>query len=284
MSNFFPVRGKSIRSPVSSPLESSSGSFPLKRLFEFLECYKRILYLTPIHLYLYREINNERIFFGGTHTERPKKDQPCEAKINLKSIELVIPEIQFNSKQEQSIIERYLTDKSIKINYLNRLCNHINIPEGTSFSFTPCTLSKRPKHILIGFKDINISFQKNNNLFLIKGLKSIQLKLNNVYYPMNRMSFDSEKHDLVLPYNSYLNMSKKYTDSPSLSLMDFKNTYPIFCFDVSAQDDVLISSNCMITIEITKENNFKKLENSNPDMQLKLHCGLKKILVFLMKR
>ena len=150
-----------------------------------------------------------------------------------------------------------MTDKPIKINYLNRLCNHINIPEGTSFSFTPCTLSKRPKNILVGFKDADISFGKNNNLFLIKGLKSIQLKLNNVYYPQNQMNFDSEKNDLVLPYNSYLNMSRKYTDSSSLSLMDFKNSFPIFCFDVNAQDDALLSSNCMITIEIKKDTNFK---------------------------
>ena len=92
---------------------------------------------------------------------------------------------------------------------------------------------------------------------MVVGLKSIQVKLNNVYYPMNRMSFDSEKHDLVLPYMSYIKMAKNYTDSPSLSLMDFKSSYPIFCFDVNAQDDALISSNCIITVEITKDANFK---------------------------
>ena len=103
----------------------------MHRLFGFLECYKRILYLTPIHLYLYREISNERIFYGGTANNIQN-----EAKINLKTVELVIPEIQFNSKVERNILERYLIDKPIKINYLNRLCNHINIPEGTLFSFT----------------------------------------------------------------------------------------------------------------------------------------------------
>jgi len=239
----FKYKAYKLRKEIYNKTKSFKGSFPLNKLFGFLECYNRLLYLTPVHLYLYREISNERIFYGGLKAN----NDPCEAKINLKSIELNVPEIQYNSKTEQSIIERFLTDKPIKINYLNRLCNHINVPEGSSFSFNPCTMSKRPKHIIIGFKDTNISFQKNNNLFLIKGLKSIQLKLNNVYYPMNRMSFDSEKNDLVLPYNAYKNMSKKYTDFSSLSLMDFKNSYPIFCFDVNAQDDALLSSNCMIT-------------------------------------
>ena len=39
--------------------------------------------------------------------------------------------------------------------------------------------------------------------------------------------------------------------------MDFKNSCPIFCFDVNAQDNALLSSNCMITIEIKKDTNFK---------------------------
>ena len=83
------------------------------------------------------------------------------------------------------------------------------------------------------------------------------MKLNNVYYPQNQMNFDSDKNDLVLPYNSYINMSRQYTNSSCLSLMDFKNSFPIFCFDVNAQDDALLSSNCMITIEIKKDTNFK---------------------------
>ena len=52
-------------------------------------------------------------------------------------------------------------------------------------------------------------------------------------------------------------MSRKYTDSSSPSLMDFKNSFPIFYFDVNAQDDALLSSNCMITVEVKKDTNFK---------------------------
>ena len=103
-----------LRKETYNKTKTFKGSFPLHRLFGFLECYKRILYLTPIHLYLYREISNERIFYGGTANNIQN-----EAKINLKTVELIIPEIQFNSKVEENILERYLTDKPIKINYLN---------------------------------------------------------------------------------------------------------------------------------------------------------------------
>lgn len=224
------------------------GYFPLNKLFGFLQCYQRILYFCPIELILSRNNSNENIFFGAANTQ---------AKIKLNSLEFIIPELSLNPKSEVSIIERLNSDKPIAVNYLNRICSTIDVTGGTSFSFKPANIPNKPKYILMGFKDRNILFTVNNNLFIQTGLKSLQLQLNNSYYPVNRMEFDIEKNEQMFPYHNYIKMCKSFTDSPQLSLINFRDLYPIFCFDVSHQDDKLVTNGCDITVHITKTDAFQ---------------------------
>ena len=74
--------------------------------------------------------------------------------------------INFKASKRIRIIERLKTDKPIAVNYLNRLSNVIDIPEGSTFTWQPAMLKKKPKFILLGFKDPEVTYTKNNSQFI----------------------------------------------------------------------------------------------------------------------
>ena len=111
------------------------GYFPLNTLFGFLEGYRRVLYTCQIELILNRNKNDKLIFYGK---------QASVASLTLQTLELHIPELTLNPKSEISLLERLNTDKEIKVNYLNRITNVMDVQQGSTFSFTIGNLSYRP--------------------------------------------------------------------------------------------------------------------------------------------
>lgn len=228
------------------------GIFELKYLFGFLQNYNRVAHNVFIELICNRNVNNKLIFYGAATTA---------AKLKLNTIELHIPEWTLNPRSEVKLLERLNSNKSIHVDYLNRICTTIDMGVGTSYSVKVANLAYRPRYILVGFKDSDISFQKNNNLFIQKdgndSLKSIQIQLNNTYYPVNRMEFNVENNEQVSCYESYTETCKDFKTKPQLTLEEFKNLYSIFCINVSDQDDKLVINNVDVTLHITKDSNFK---------------------------
>jgi len=228
-----------------------TGYFPLD-VFGFLNDYNRIVHSCQIELILNRNIKDEQIYYGDAGTK---------AKLKLNTLEWHIPELTLSPKNEASLIERLNTDKSININYLERITNNgIVLQGGTSSSIQIGPLSYRAKYIIIGFKDTDISFEKNNNLFIQKGLTSLQIQLNNTYYPQNPMEFDIDNNNQIFPYTNYKNIVKKFRSQSELFQLrckDFSNLYPIFYFDLSNQDQKLIMNGCTITIHMKKTDAFK---------------------------
>ena len=228
------------------------GRFPLKKLFGFLQCYNRVIFLIPIELTLNRKINNDEVFYGAANTA---------AKITFEEMELWIPEIRLNPVLEVKMLQRLNTDKDINVSYLYRQAAKIDLPEGANYSWKPAFLSERPRYIFIAFKDPVAASNTNNNKFIQKvgtdQIKSIRIQLNSTYYPESPMVFDSTKNYQMQPYQSYVQICKVFGVEPQLNYPDFKDLYSIFCFDVSAQDEKLASNGCDVTIHINKDTAFK---------------------------
>jgi len=232
----------------------SEGRFPLNTLFGFLENYNRVVFLLPINIILNRKLNDNDIFYGV-------KDS--KAKIQFETLELWIPELSINPRSEVSLLDRLNKDKPISVNFLNRNGATTDLTIGnTNLSWKTTLSNSRPKYILVAFKDLNISIEKNNSLFIQRsekeGITSLRVQINNSYYPINKMEFDAKKNYQTEPYLSYVKMCKEFHKGcPQLNIRDFKNLYSIFCFDVSAQDEKLSINGCDITVHITKTNDFK---------------------------
>ena len=233
-------------------LKKFEGYFELKHLFGFLQNYNRVLHNVFIELICNRLEGDKRLFYGAADTK---------AKLKLSTLELHIPEWTLNPHSEIKLLERLNSNKSINVNYLNRICSEFSMTEGSTYSIKVANLAYRPRYILIGFKETDPSFQKNNNLFIQKigddNLKTIQIQLNSSYYPINRMEFNIENNENIFPYLNYIETCYDFKVEPQLSLEDFKNLYSIFCINVSDQDDRLAINNVDVTLHITKDSNFK---------------------------
>ena len=228
------------------------GSFPLKNLFGFLQCYDRIIFLIPLEFSLNRIINNDEIFYGAPNDE---------AKVTIEDMELWIPQITLNPMLEVKLLERLNTNKDINVSFLNRISQSIDISNQAVYNWPVANLSNRARYIFVAFKNSTVGYQENNSKFIqyigTNKIKSIRVRLNTSYYPELGMVFDATKNHQLEPYNFYIEMCKRFNNSPQLNYLDFKDLYSIFCFDVSAQDEKLASNGCDVTIHITKDADLK---------------------------
>ena len=230
-----------------------TGYFPLNIIFGSLQCFNKIVYCCQLELILTRNIKDELIFYGIANTQ---------ANLNFTTIEWHIPELKLNPKSEVNLLDRLNSDKEIKMNYLNRLCSVIDIQRGSTFSFQVANVAYRPKYIIMGFKEPNITYQTNNNLFLADGLHSVQIQVNNTYFPNQALNINIANNNIFEAYYNYINVANNYyfkgkkRSDTYLSLTDFKNLYPIFYFDISNQDEKLIVNGCSITIHLKKSDTF----------------------------
>jgi hypothetical protein len=221
-------------------------------------------------------VSDEDILYG---TETAAKVKPT-GKVELESLELWIPELTVNPRSEVSLLERLNKDKPVSVNFLNRNGTTNELGAGsTNLSWKVSLTNSRPRYILVAFKDLTTSIEKNNSLFIQKdganAVTSLRVQINNSYYPINKMEFDAVGNKQMEPYLAYVKMCKEFNVIPQLNIRDFKNLYSIFCFDVSAQDEKLSVNGCDITVHITKSTDFKAkaycliLEEKHCQIQIK---------------
>ena len=70
------------------------------------------------------------------------------------------------------------------------------------------------------------------------------------------MTFNLKENYQAKPFWAYVEMCKAFGAEPQLNMRDFKNIYPIFCFDVSEQDEKLSLNGVNITIDVIKDQGF----------------------------
>ena len=63
---------------------------------------------------------------------------------------------------------------------------------------------------------------------------------------------DPEHFNVLESYNAYSEICKVFGSEPQLKPIDFRNLYPIYCFDLSAQDENLVKNGIQIQLEIKK--------------------------------
>ena len=232
---------------------SFEGMYPLKTLFGFFQNYHRLIYLIPFELRMTRNQNNKNIFYGTNTATEPK--------LVFEELKLMVPSITCNNTLEGEILKRMNLSKPIDVNFLERICTSIDMPEGTQYSWKPTVLNSRPRFIMVGFKDESPEFTENYSKFIQNvgnnEIRSIRIQLNSSYYPIDPVTFSYKNNQQLKPYTNYRDMCNLFGMDPQINMIDFKNLYSIFCFDVSAQDEKLAMNGVNVTIHINKDTGFK---------------------------
>ena len=223
----------------------------LSPLFGYLD-YTKISYQLKYKLVLHRTINNEQIFYGAAGKK---------AYFKLDKLEFWIPQID-PSLDIEIMIEKRLNKKDpIPVTFSQRLSSTYSIDaRETTWHFS--RVSNTPRFLFLALqKDEPASFQSNNTRFFLwdpaDEITSIQVLLNQTRYPIDPMRFDRTTNNYLEGYDAYRNACKKFGTSPQLSPLEWRNIYPIFCFDLTAQNEDIIKNGCDLTIKIIKKNNVK---------------------------
>ena len=224
------------------------GMYPLKNMFGFLQYYKRVIYNMQGEIRFTRNVDDKKIFYG---------EKDAKATLEIKELQLFIPELTLNPIPELSLLQRLDDGKPMDVNFLTRFTN-INQLDKTKNHVTlkPNNIPFKPIYIFVAFQnEVESKFETNNSLFNQNKIKSLKIQVNNSFYPLNPIDISTSRNQLF--YLDYIKACKYFRNKPQLSLLDFRNLYSIFCFDVSAQAENLCINGADITLHIVKENNYE---------------------------
>ena len=119
-----------------------------------------------------------------------------------------------------------------------------------SYNWRICSSARRPRKLYVVFQHQERygNLYANNMLFDNGGITNIYLMIGGVQYPRlsySPISFEAAQGngtggDISRLYNAYLRAANKvdtYSDGAVLSYEQFRDYYPIFVFDVEAQNN-----------------------------------------------
>ena len=241
------------RKKVYNTAKEFTINFPLKYLFGFTE-YKKILYLIKIGLKLNMDTPasySPDIFFGGAGTN---------GKLLIQNSSWWIPYIDPSDEVRDIVNKGLQSSTPISCIFMERNMNYQSIPAGSTYVWSLGNYSNSVRFIIVGFKSITPAVATANNALFTEHadgatatkITSLRVQLNNMYIPNDRMEMDFETYKLNEPYQAYIDMCARFGNDPQISVQDFHDNYPIFCFDVSAQPEQLKSNGIDIRLHINK--------------------------------
>ena len=253
----------------SDPSNTYEVDWELWPLFGYMD-YDKISYQMKYTLVLHRYINNESIFFGATGTK---------AYLKINKLQFWIPHITPSLEIATMVTKRLNSDKPIPVNYLKRISRTYNF-ESDEVSWHIARVRTSPRYLFLAFQPADPpSFEENNSLFFLRDNKrkvggktvideinSLQVLINQTLYPLYPLKINiGSKNIFSEGFEAYVEMCKNFGTSPQLNPKDWRDLYPIFCFDLSSQSEDIAKNGCDITIE---------MEKNRSDLKLKAHAVL----------
>jgi hypothetical protein len=134
--------------------------------------------------------------------------------------------------------------------------NIISVPTGSNFSWNLGKFTNAVRFVFVGFKSAANSAQSNNALFTehdgTNQITSLRLQLNQMYIPQDYMRFNFSDNKISEPYKAYIDCCRVFGNDPQITYLEFKNLYPIFCYNSSSQPEQLKTNSIDLTLHIEK--------------------------------
>jgi hypothetical protein len=109
-------------------------------------------------------------------------------------------------------------------------------------------ISKQVRYLFLAFKTDADDITKNNALFTAKNIRSIQIRINGALYPIQPMRLNTDDGDIAEPYLAYIEACNHFGNECQLRVHEFRDFFPIFCFNTSSQADLLQNGNEAVAI------------------------------------
>jgi hypothetical protein len=237
------LRGIGSISNPSTTNKSISLFMPLRRLFPLLK--ENPYVMQGIEQEFKFDLNDfEKILFRDTNV-----DGNADGRIVLQRFSIWMPVLRLN-KEATSLMDQMLKSKEERKLNWHAIDHSFQGPRnGQESSWVVSTTSHRPTKCYIFFQSVErySNQQFNNMIFDNYDMNRIFMRINsdvqfpNKEYRINYGYTNPTEEDYARVYSAYLNdCMASHSDGeclPAVSYEDFKNIYPLYVFDFTAQDD-----------------------------------------------
>ena len=237
----FEARRNFIIASQPDPVGSFRFSVPLKRIFGFADDYGKILYGFIHNIILTRSSTDDNALCHTPWADHSKKaDAEIDAgKILLNNVRWMLPRVTPSDVAKFELLRQIKEKLVLSCGF--RMRQHISMAVTQTHTFT-----------------WRLRVYHHCTLTSAHGL------LNNDRYPLNDFETNFKKNHFDHLYNDFIGFRKKfYGIDPLVSpgvvgALEYKEKYPIFCFDVSKQSERLKSGVTDITLHCRFDNNVPK--------------------------
>ena len=243
---------------IQGPNQKGTFSFriPFKHIFGFCEDYTKIIYGMKQTLTLTRDNDNNAIF---------RANGLAAGKITLNRISWYMPKVIPEDVEKAKIYKIIEKKEKIPVAYRMIQCATAQITQTPFFNWrlSAKTSPEVQRFIIVGFQTgKNNNQEQNPAVFNHLRVKSIHCTLNSIRYPkvdyeisFPNLQFSRVYGDAALFRTKFFNMDQLIS-SPNFTLVEYRDLYPLFMFDVSKQSEKLKYSTTDIQINIDFEANL----------------------------
>lgn len=236
---------------------------PIHRLFKIFESNRKVFRGVKHTVKLYKNnINgsNDLLMRDAFTNDTLSTGVGTDGKVNVKHISWWVPVLKPSPAVELELNKEINDGKSATI-YWNALqCIQSDTMKAGNFYYDwrITSSSHRPVRMFVIFQYLNRynDQTKNNMIFDHLNIDRIHCRIGSQQFPKEEYQCnfnDGTEEDISRLYNAYLHMGNNINDldsGASLCYSDFKNLYPIFCFDLKAQDNQIWRNVTEIDIQL----------------------------------
>src|SRR5215813_838532 len=214
---------------------------PLKNIFGFINDFTNVCRGVSHKIELH--MNPPSIYTQRT----PQVD---DGYFNIEHASMFLQEIIPNLKVESQLLQ---LQTSQQINFESQSCYKFTVPY-TTYANQICHISTHPlTGIYIALQDITRENANSNSLvFDHMNVRKIYIKLNNRKYPLADIVTDFDTNDFLFHYNNFV-LHKDQDSGIQITQREYKELYPIYYFDLTAQPEQLANINSSFTVEVVIE-------------------------------
>ena len=200
-----------------------------------------------------KDINIGKLFYGATGSTN------ADVTISIEEFLIRIPKITPTNEMESKLLKELTLDKKSYAAILDRFITEKSIGTETILTWEISTITNNPRYIILGFKDPAIAnnILHNNSKFInFKGnnkIKSIQILVDNVRYPLNKIEIDGTKGNVYEAYDSTKRICNQFGNICPFDIHDFNQLNSLFAFDLTAQEELRKKSGLNIKVKIEKD-------------------------------
>ena len=231
---------------------------PIRRVFKFMQTYPIMLRGASHIIELKRNNYESMIYCEALNSLVPALT--TSPKVELNYMSLWVPKIKLTLTYESLYLDS-IGDQAVRFEWDTYEWERSEAFNTQSGSHDVATVSGIPKRMYVVFQksDRLDSAISNNMVYDNMDLQEIYVKLNSQRFPEYEYEINyglegEESEKLYLrAYNAYLNacqVTHSETCSPSISYDQYKNLYPIYCFDLRSKDMSIFKNGSNIQIKV----------------------------------